>query len=87
MRPCLCEEEMVAANALCPVHMVWPAIRGRVAAGGPLFPTMAANSFNRHLKGTMAAMNFPQGDCIHPTRLDVVRPKKCGAQGQHFRPY
>ena len=61
MMPCLCEEEMVTANALCPAHMAWPSIRDRVAAGDPLFPSMAANSFNRHLKGTMTATGVPQG--------------------------
>ena len=61
MRPCLCDEECVTANALCPVHMVWPVIRDRVAAGDPLFPTLTTNSFNRHLKSTMTAMAVPEG--------------------------
>ena len=37
MRPCLCDEEIVTANALFPVHMVWPSTKRRTSAGTPSF--------------------------------------------------
>ena len=54
------------ANALCPIHMVWPAIKERVTAGSPLFHNLTANSSNRHLKATMTALGFDQGGRYSP---------------------
>ena len=61
MRPCLRGAPSGAANRLCPVHMVWPRIAGRVNAGDPLFPDLTPNTFNRQLKGTMTALGFDRG--------------------------
>ena len=61
MRPCLCGAASETALELCPVHAIWPHIRDRVGAGGPLFPAYTANIFNRKLKQTMTALKYPEG--------------------------
>ena len=66
MRPCLCKADSTLAHDICPIHKVWPYIRGRINAGDPLFPGMTANNFNRTLKGTMAALAFDQGGLYSP---------------------
>ena len=70
-RPCLCGETSVAAAALRPVHMVWPCIRRRVQAGGPLFHGLTANTSNRQLKAAMTPLSFDQGDLYS----SAVRPE------------
>ena len=66
MSQCLCGHETATTGALCPIHMVWPYIRGRVPAGYPIFPGVAANNFNRALKATMTALGFDQGGIYSP---------------------
>ena len=63
MRPCLCAEASQEAIDLCPAHQVWPRICDRAMEGGPLFPGMNANNFNRMLKATMTTLHFDQGGC------------------------
>ena len=66
MRPCLCGAASEAELELCPVHAVWPQIRDRVDAGGPLFPVFTANNFNRKLKQTTTALKCPEGGRFSP---------------------
>ena len=46
-RVCICEDHMRESlelhfpQLLCPVRQLWPAIRRRAAAGGPLFPGLS----------------------------------------------
>ena len=49
-----------------PIHMAWPCIRGRVAAGDLILPHITPDNFYRALNGTMAALGFDQGGLYSP---------------------
>ena len=66
MRPCLCGDIQRKYRRFLPAHALWPALRGRVVAGDPLFPAIRENSPNRLLKTQSTALDFDRGVAYSP---------------------
>lgn len=61
-RPFYCHLSAAKAEALFPVHAVWPSIFRRVASGQPLFSRVNRRNFNRVLKAALAKSDAPEAD-------------------------
>ena len=80
--PCFRSGDQASSRSYCPVHVLWPAIRGRVPPGEPLFSAVNRRNFNRILK---AALSRPKADSAarytsHGFRRGAVQElKECGS--------
>ena len=61
-RPCFCTAGLPLANACCPVHILWPAIRSRVPSGEHLFSAANARNFNRVLRAVLRTLKVRGAD-------------------------
>ena len=72
------------ANACCPAHVLWPAIRSRVPSGDHLFSAVNARNFNRILRAVIRKLRAKDADryCSHGFRRGTAQDLK--THGSHW---
>ena len=60
--PCFCQLVANKATKLCPVRIIWAAIRHRAGTGQLLFQSITRRNFDRAVKAVLARMGTPSAD-------------------------